>query len=46
MKINLEKNLVEFCPESPEEKAKMEKTWNLMVDCNGVSKSMVPVMLR
>ena len=43
MKINLEKNLVEFCPESPDEKAKMETIWQLMVDCNGISRSMVPV---
>jgi hypothetical protein len=43
MKINLEKNLVEFNPESAEEKAKMETIWRLLVDCVGSSRKLVPV---
>lgn len=43
MKINIEKNLVEFSPEFPEEKAKLEAVWRILVDCNGTSKKLVPV---
>lgn len=43
MKINIDKNLIEFCPEHPEEKAKIEEIWRMMVDCAGYNKKMVPV---
>ena len=38
MKINIDKNLVEFTPENADEKAKLEALWRLMVDCVGFNK--------
>ena len=43
MQINIEKNLVEFTPESSEETAKLQSLWRLMVDCARFNKKMVPV---
>ncbi|MBF0120681.1 MAG: hypothetical protein HQK79_17780 [Desulfobacterales bacterium] len=43
MKINIDKNLVEFTPESNDEKAKLEALWKLMVDCVRFNKKLVPV---
>ena len=43
MKINIEKNLVEFTPESGDEKSKIEALWKLMVDCVRFNKKLVPV---
>lgn len=43
MQINIQKNLVEFTPESDEETAKLEALWRLMVDCARFNKKMVPV---
>lgn len=43
MKINIDKNLVEFTPETADEKAKLEGLWKLMVDCVRFNKKMVPV---
>ncbi|MBU1172760.1 MAG: hypothetical protein KKD44_24645 [Proteobacteria bacterium] len=43
MKINLDKNLVEFTPENDQEKASLEKLWNTVVDCSKFNKKLVPV---
>ena len=43
MKIAIDKELVEFEPESDEETAMMETLWRLMVDCVKFNKKLVPV---
>ncbi len=43
MRINIEKNLVEFTPETTEETKKLEALWRLMVDCVRFNKKLVPV---
>ncbi|HIJ78400.1 MAG: hypothetical protein OEY01_04275 [Desulfobulbaceae bacterium] len=43
MKISIEKNLVEFTPESEEEALAMTKVWNTVVDCVKFNKKLVPV---
>jgi len=43
MKINIEKNLVEFTPENEDETSKLETLWRLMVDCVRFNKKLVPV---
>jgi hypothetical protein len=43
MKINIEKNLVEFTPENADEKSKIETLWRMMVDCVRFNKKLVPV---
>jgi hypothetical protein len=43
MKISIEKNLVEFTPENPDEKTKLEALWRLMVDCVRFNKKLVPI---
>jgi hypothetical protein len=43
MKISIEKNLVEFEPESDGETAMIEDLWKLMVDCAKFNKKLVPV---
>ena len=43
MKINVDKNLVEFTPESPEEAKDLELLWRLVVDCAKFNKKLVPV---
>ena len=43
MKIEINKNLVEFTPENDDEKKKLEALWRLMVDCARFNKKMVPV---
>lgn len=43
MKIDIQKNLVEFTPENAEETAKLEGLWKLMVDCVRFNRKMVPV---
>lgn len=43
MKINIEKNLVEFTPENSDEKAKLESLWKIVVDCVRFNKKLVPV---
>jgi len=43
MKIVVEKNLVEFTPESEAETQAMNKVWNLVVDCVKFNKKLVPV---
>jgi hypothetical protein len=43
MQINIEKNLVEFTPERPDEKARLEELWKLIVDCVRFNKKLVPI---
>lgn len=43
MQINIEKNLVEFTPETGEETKKIEALWNILVDCVRFNKKLVPV---
>ncbi len=43
MKINIEKSLVEFEPESDTETAMVEALWRLIVDCAKFNKKLVPV---
>ncbi|PQP34983.1 hypothetical protein C6A37_04885 [Desulfobacteraceae bacterium SEEP-SAG9] len=43
MKINIEKNLVEFSPENAEETAKLEGLWKVIVDCVRFSRKLVPI---
>ncbi len=43
MKIDIDKNLVEFTPENADEKAKLESLWKLVVDCVRFNKKLVPV---
>ena len=43
MKINLEKNLVEFTPENDDETSKLEGLWRMMVDCVRFNKKLVPI---
>ncbi len=43
MRINIEKTLVEFEPETEEETAMIEALWRLIVDCAKFNKKLVPV---
>jgi hypothetical protein len=43
MKIAVDKNLVEFTPESDEEAKALGRVWNLVVDCVKFNKKLVPV---
>ena len=43
MKIKKEKNLVEFTPESDEEKKDLNDLWNVIVDCAKFNKKLVPI---
>lgn len=43
MKIDIQKNLVEFTPENDDETAKLVGLWRLMVDCARFNKKMTPV---
>ncbi len=43
MKINIDKNLVEFTPENADETAELEAIWRLLVDCVRFNKKLVPV---
>ncbi len=43
MKILVDRNVVEFVPESPQETADMEVLWRVVVDCVQDSKRMTPI---
>jgi hypothetical protein len=43
MKIDIDKNLVEFTPESDDEKVKLEALWRTVVDCARFNKKLVPI---
>lgn len=42
IRINIDKNLVEFTPENSEETAKLQQLWRLMVDCARFNKKNGP----
>lgn len=39
----MEKSRVKFYPENAEEKAKLSALWNIMIDCVGYSRKLVPI---
>ncbi len=43
MKIEVDRNVVEFTPESPQEQASLEVLWKVVVDCYGDNKKIVPM---
>ena len=43
MKISVEKNIVEFVPESDQETGQLETLWNTIVDCVKFNKKLVPI---
>jgi len=43
MKIVVEKNVVEFTPESESEKGQLSELWNVVVDCAKFNKKLVPI---
>jgi len=43
MKITVEKNVVEFVPQSDQETAELETLWNTIVDCVKFNKKLVPI---
>ncbi len=43
MKIKVDRNVVEFLPENPQETADMEVLWRVVVDCMEFNKKMVPI---
>ena len=43
MKIVVDRNVVEFSPETPQETADMEVLWRVVVDCIKDSKQMAPI---
>jgi hypothetical protein len=43
MKIAIDKNVVEFITESPQESADMEVLWRMLVDCLADNKRMEPI---
>jgi uncharacterized protein YifE (UPF0438 family) len=43
MKISVEKNVVEFVPESDQETTELERLWNTMVDCVKFNKKLTPI---
>ncbi|MFZ5798347.1 MAG: hypothetical protein C4563_04440 [Desulfobulbus sp.] len=43
MKIIVDRNVVEFSPESPRETADLEVLWRVLVDCVKESKQLTPI---
>jgi len=43
MKISVEKNVVEFSPESDQETTELETLWNTIVDCVKFNKKLTPI---
>lgn len=43
MKILVDRNVVEFCPDTPQETAELEILWRVVVDCIKDSKRMSPI---
>ena len=43
MKISVDKNIVEFVPESDQETGQLETLWNTIVDCVKFNKKLVPI---
>ncbi len=43
MKISVDKNVVEFVPDSEQETAQLVTLWNTIVDCVKFNKKLVPI---
>ena len=43
MKISVDKNVVEFVPESTLETEQLQKLWNVVVDCVKFNRKLVPI---
>lgn len=43
MKINIEKEFIEMTPERPDETARLEELWKMVVDCARFNKKLVPM---
>ena len=43
MDIRIDKNVVEFSPDSDTETKQLERLWRLIVDCARVNRKMVPI---
>lgn len=43
MKINIDRNVVELQPETPQETASLETLWRIVIDCVNESKSLTPI---
>ena len=43
MKITVDRNVIEFEPENPQETASLEVMWKVVVDCYGDNKKIVPI---
>ncbi|MEW6594245.1 MAG: hypothetical protein AB1413_05175 [Thermodesulfobacteriota bacterium] len=43
MRITLDRNVVEFVPENPQETGAMETLWRVVVDCLRENKKLVPI---
>ncbi len=43
MKIEVDRNVVEFTPENPQEEAALEVLWKVIIDCYGENKKLVPI---
>lgn len=43
MKITIDKNIVEFTPQSDQETTQLQALWNTIVDCVKFNKKLVPI---
>lgn len=43
MKITIDKNVVDFMPETATETANMEVLWRKIIDCAGTNKTLAPI---
>ena len=43
MEIKIDKNVVEFSPDSEKETKELESLWRLIVDCARFSRKLVPI---
>lgn len=43
MKIDIQKNIVEFTPQSADEIIKLDALWKIVVDCARFNKKLVPI---
>lgn len=43
MQINMQKNLVTFTPDSPEERVMLQAVWRQLINCNGETLKLAPI---
>ena len=43
MRIVVDKNVIEFVPETPQEVADLDVLWKIIIDCYGENKKIVPM---